>query len=123
MAIGAMEDRRAPTLFQPGNSRQFIGDAHGEDQPVRCLTAFAVDLDYKIAEGAFGIGHPALSPIYGRVTFNLTARLGDNFTRRLAILAEKTVGMAGETVSPFTGIHHQNVFLARPSCRAAERPA
>lgn len=91
MAIGAMKDRRTPALPQPGNLRKFIGHTHGEDKPARRLPAAAVDLNDELTERALGVGHPAFDPMYGRVTFDLPACLGDNLARRLAILPEETV--------------------------------
>ncbi|MND92516.1 hypothetical protein D3C80_846750 [compost metagenome] len=105
-----MKDRRAPALFQPGYVGQLIGNAHGKDQPGSTFAAATVDLYDEIAKRPFGIGHPALRPLYRLVTLDLAARFGDDLARRLAVLAEKTVGVAGKAVPSFTGIHDKNVL-------------
>src|SRR5438445_8658475 len=104
VAIGAGHDGPAPAFGKARNIRYLVGDAIAQDQATR-PKAFAIGSeDVEIVDGAgdaFGSGTDQLDR---GITRQLPSRLGQDVQRRLVIVAEQAMRVAGEAVAWQAGI-------------------
>jgi hypothetical protein len=113
VAIGAVQHALAPALPEARDRRQFVAHA-GREQEASCPVLVAVSIgDAETTPFGFRLARPRIPPGDGRIGEKLSLRLGDDRRRLAPVLAEKTVGMAGEAVTSLAFVDHQDA-AARP---------
>ena len=115
VAIGAGHDGRAPAFGKARNIRHLVGDSIAQDQAAR-PKAFAIGSeDGEIVYGTGDAVGPGVDQCDGGITRQLLPRLCQDVQRRLVIVAEQTMRMAGEAVARQAGIENGDL-----AARAAE---
>src|SRR5437879_6390528 len=110
VAIGAGHDGRAPAFGKARNIWHLVGDAIAQDQTTR-PKAFAVGSeDGEIVDGAGDTFGPGTDQLDRGITRQLLPRLGQDVQRRLVIVAEQAMRVAGKAVARQAGI--ENGYLA-----------
>src|SRR5919197_4692485 len=107
VAVGTEERSLPPQIGEPRNGGELIGDAHSENEALatKLLTIYANDeptLDGR------GRARERLSPRDRRVRQYLRSPLDCDRCRRLSVLPEKAVRVAGEAVSSLARIHNEH---------------
>src|SRR2546425_12086184 len=106
VAIGAGHDGRAPAFGKARNIRHLVSDAIAQDQAAR-PKAFAVGSeDGEIVDGAGDTFGPGTDQPDRGITRQLLPRLGEDVQRRLVIVAEQAMRVAGEAVAWQAGIEN-----------------
>ena len=109
IAVGTGHDRRAPAVREARNARHLIGHAITQDHAA-CPTAFAIPgEDREIVDGAGDAVRPRIDHLDRRVTRQLPPRLGQDVQRRLVIVAEQAMRMAGEAITRQTGVQDSDL--------------
>jgi hypothetical protein len=123
IAIGTGHDGCTPAFGKARNIRHLVGNAIAQDHAAR-LKAFAIaSKDGEIVDGAGDAVGPGIDQPDRGITRQLLSRLGQDFQRRLVIVAEQAMRVAGEAVARQAGIENGDFAAGRPSCRAPARPA
>src|SRR3954447_25067886 len=106
VAIGAGHDGGAPAFSKPRNIWHLVGDAIAQDQTTR-PKAFAVGSeDGEIVDGAGDAVGPPTDQLDRGITRQLLPRLGQDVQRRLVIVAEQAMRVAGKAVARPAGIEN-----------------
>src|SRR5688572_4624514 len=106
VAIGAGHDGRAPAFGKARNIRHLVGDAIAQDQAARPKAFAIASEDGEIVDGAGNAVGPGIDQLDRGITRQLQSRLGQDVQRRLVIVAEQTMRMAGEAVARQAGIEN-----------------
>src|SRR5205814_9542987 len=123
VAIGAGHDGGAPAFGKARNIRHLVGDAIAQDQATRPKAFAIAGKDSEIVDGAGDAVGPGIDHPDRGIARQLLPRLGQDVQRWLVIVAEQTMQwpakrLRGRPVSRTVALRR-----ARPSCRAAARPA
>src|SRR5213594_2400446 len=118
IAIGAGHDGRAPAFGKARNIRHLVGDAIAQDQAARHKAFAIASADGEMVDGAGDAVGPGTDQPDRGITRQLLPRLGQDVQRWLVIVAEQAMRVRGRPVSRTVTLRR-----ARPSCRAAARPA
>jgi len=99
IAIGTGHDGRAPAFGKARHIGHLVGDAIAQDQAARRKAFATASDDREIVESAENAVGPGIDQIDRRITRQLPPRLGQDIRRRLVIVAEQAMRVAGEAVA------------------------
>src|SRR5690242_9721666 len=106
IAIGAGHDGRAPAFGKARNIRHLVDNAIAQDHSAR-PEAFAIaSADGEMVDGAGDAVRPGTDQSDRGITRQLLPRLGQDVQRRLVIVAEQTMRVAGEAVPRLAGVEN-----------------
>src|SRR6185437_13616331 len=106
VAIGAGNDGCAPAFGKARNIRHLVNEAIAQDQAAR-PKAFAIGSeDGEIVDGAGDAVGPGTDQLDRGIARQLLPRLGQDVQRRLVIVAEQAMRVAGEAVARQAGIEN-----------------
>src|SRR5690349_13941634 len=106
VAIGARHDGRAPAFGKARDIRHLVGDAIAQNQAAR-PNAFAIaSEDGEMVDGAGDAVGPGTDQPDRGITRQLLPRLGQDVLRRLVIVAEQAMRVAGEAIARQAGIEN-----------------
>ncbi|AHG49653.1 hypothetical protein RLEG12_01905 (plasmid) [Rhizobium leguminosarum bv. trifolii CB782] len=109
VAIGAGHDGGAPAFGKARNIRHLVRDAIAQDHAAR-LEAFAIaSEDGEVVDCAGDTFGPGTDQLDRGITRQLLPRLGQDVQRRLVIVAEQTMRVAGEAIARQAGIKNGNL--------------
>src|SRR5690242_8426505 len=106
VAIGAGHDGCAPAFGKARNIRHLVGDAIAQDQAARPKAFAIASEDREIVDGAGDAVGPGTDQLDRGITRQLLPRLGQDVQRRLVIVAEQAMRVAGEAVARQAGIEN-----------------
>src|SRR6266513_4563147 len=119
VAIGAGHDGRAPAFGKARNIWHLVGDAIAQDQAAR-RKAFAIaSEDGEIVDGAGDAVGPGIDQPDRGITRQLLPRLGEDVQRRLVIVAEQAMRVAGEAVAWQAGIENGDLAAGTAELQGA----
>ena len=119
VAIGAGHDGRAPAFGKARNIGHLVDDAIAQDQAAR-PEAFAIGSeDGEIVDGAGDAVGPGIDQPDRRIAHELLPRLGQDFQRRLVIVAEQAMRVAGEAVARQAGIENGDLAAGTAELQGA----
>src|SRR6185295_18940191 len=119
VAIGAGHDGRAPAFGKARNIRHLVSDAIAQDQTTR-PKAFAIGSeDVEIVDGAGDTFGPGTDQLDRGITRQLLPRLGQDTQRRLVIVAEQAMRVAGEAVARQAGIENGDLAAGTAELQGA----
>src|SRR2546421_12888548 len=108
VAIGAGHDGRAPAFGKARNVRHLVEDAIGQDQAACPKTFTIASEDGEIVDGAGDAVGPGINQPDRGIARQLPPRLCQDDQRRLVIMAEQTMRVAGEAVAREAGIENSD---------------
>src|SRR5688500_7710408 len=109
VAIGAGHDGRAPAFGKTRNIRHLVGDAIAQDQAARPKAFAIASEDGEIVDGAGDAVGPGIDQPDRRIARQLLPRLGQDVQRRLVIVAEQAMRVAGEAIARQAGIENRDL--------------
>src|SRR5579872_2580301 len=119
VAIRAGHDGRAPAFGVARNIRHLVGDAIAQDQTTR-PKAFAIGSeDVEIVDRAGDTFGPGTDQLDRGITRQLLPRLGQDVQRRLVIVSEQAMRVAGEAVAWQTGIENGDLAAGTAELQGA----
>src|SRR5213083_3495420 len=119
VAIGAGNDGGAPAFGKARNIRHLVGDAIAQDQAAR-PKAFAIGSeDVEIVDGAGDAVGPGTDQPDRGITRQLLPRLGQDVQRRVVIVAEQAMRVAGEAIARRAGIENGDLAAGTAELQGA----
>src|ERR1700757_5308411 len=119
VAIRAGHDGRAPAFGKARNIRHLVGDAIAQDQTTR-PKAFAIGSeDGEIVDGAGDTFGPRTDQLDRGITRQLLPRLGQDVQRRLMIVGQQAMRVAGEAVAWQAGIENGDLAAGTAELQGA----
>lgn len=109
VAIGARYDGLAPAFSKARNIRHLVRDAIAQDQAARTKAFAFTRENVEIIDGAGDAIGPGVDEPDRGITRQLLSRLGQDIQRRLVIVAEQAVRVAGEAIAWQAGIENGDV--------------
>ena len=106
VAIGAGHDGRAPAFGKARNIRHLVGDAIAQDQAARPQAFVIVSNDAEIVDGARHALCPGIDEADRWIARQLLPRFDQDVQRRLVIVAEQAMRVAGKVVARPAGIEN-----------------
>src|ERR1043166_475693 len=119
VAIRAGHDGRAPAFRVARNIRHLVGDAIAQDQTTRPKASAIGSEDVEIVDGAGDTFGPGTNQLDRGITRQLLPRLGQDVQRRLVIVAEQAMRVAGEAVARQTGIENGDLAAGAAELQGA----
>lgn len=108
VAIGARHDGRTPAFGKARNIRHLVGDAIAQDQAARSKAFAIASENREIVDGAGDAVGPSTDQPDRGITRQLLPRLGQDVQRRLVIVAEQAMRVAGEAIARQAGIENSD---------------
>src|SRR3954462_14919890 len=106
IAIGAGHDGGAPIFGKARNIRHLVDNAIAQDQAARPKALAIGSEDREIVDGAGDAVGPGADQLDRGITRQLLPRLGQDVQRRLVVVAEQTMRVAGEAVARQAGVEN-----------------
>src|SRR6266702_8253544 len=119
VAIGAGHDGRAPTFGKARNIRHLVGDAIAQDQAASAKAFAIASEDGEIVDGARDAVGPGIDQPDRRIARELLPRLGQDFQRRLVIVAEQAMRVTSEAVARQAGIENGDLAAGTAELQGA----
>src|SRR4051812_48266510 len=119
VAIRAGHDGRAPAFGVARNIRHLVGDAIAQDYATRPKAFTIASKDREVVDGAGDAVGPGTDKLDRGITRQLPPRLGQDVQRRLVIVAEQSMRVAGEAVAWQTGIENGDLAAGAAELQGA----
>src|ERR1700745_2182110 len=119
VAIGAWHDGRAPAFGVARNIRHLVGDAIAQDQTTRRKAFTIASKDREGVDGAGDAVGPGTDKLDRGITRQLPPRLRQDVQRRLVIVAEQSMRVAGEAIAWQTGIENGDLAAGAAELQGA----
>src|SRR6266705_4995712 len=119
VAIGTGHDGRAPAFGKARNIRHLVNDAIAQDQAARPKAFAIASEDGEIVDGAGDAVSPGIDQPNRGIARQLLPRLGQDVQRRLVIVAEQTMRVAGEAVARQAGIENGDLAAGTAELQGA----
>ena len=107
VAVGAVEHAATPALGEPFDRWQFVDHAGREHQAIAGVAGVA-GFDAEALRKTVRLDGVALVPMYVRISEQLAATFGHDAGGGAPVLAQESVRMLRESISPQAGVDHQN---------------
>src|SRR5689334_3436595 len=119
VAVGAGHDGRAPAFGKARNIGHLVGDAVAQDHAARPKVFAIAREDGEIVDGAGDAVGPGTDQPDRGITRQLLPRLGQDVQRRLVIVAEQAMRVAGEAIARQAGIENGDLAAGTAELQGA----